>query len=691
MKRYTFGLIAAILLLIGCTEDVDVSSRYVFKENTIIDYLSKHPDSYSSYLDLLYKVHVSSLSETTVGQLLTARGHYTVFAPTNEAIQAYLDTLAASPDEYYITAPSWDAFTDSAKLDSIRQTIVLNSIIDCGDNGFPYMTYDFPQENGGEFGYANMNEKKLTVYYGNSPDSIYVNKDCPINLRNRDVVTLNGYVHQMEKVVAPRNLSASFYLKEIIAMKKEGFLVMARAIEACGLLDTLKAMRDEVYEKMYLTGRFKSWDNGGQFQINPPKHRLYGFTIFAATDDFWREQGLDPTAPDLVPQLVRWIKDQHQYSEGDVFTTDDNYSDPGNLLYQWTTYHLLPMRVPSDKLIIHNESFAANVVANPSPVPVTDYLITFGKRRLIKIYESKRSNGICLNRFPKQDNKRTGTGEELECDPDKEGIHVNVDDPRAVLSDISNCCIYPIERPLAYDDALRDNLHRERIRIDIMSMLPETMTNDIRCKKLTHSGLNDENFCTFPPHETYDYCQDMLLSEDSRPRYSNYSGTTMMFGDELLIYGNYDVTLRFPPVPRATTYEIRLGYIAQFNRGIVQYYFGTDPNNLPVTGIPVDMTRMGENLPGYESDSQDQDYNAELDKMMRNYGLMKGPNAILGCRADVRWIRSIVARMTVTPDKDYYLKMKSVIDSDERQLMVDFFELCPKEVYDSPLTPEDIW
>ena len=691
MKKYIFYLIAANIFLAACKEDIDTSARYVFKEDTIVDYLRKHSDSYSMYTDLLFKVPVSTLSETTVGQLLSARGHYTVFAPTNDAIQAYLDTLAASSEDYYITTPSWDAFTDSTKLDSIRKTIVLNSIIDSGDDGFPYMTCDFPRENGGEFGYVNMNDKKLSVYYTGSPDSIFINKNCIVNLKNRDIITLNGYIHQMEQVIAPGNLSASYYLQNIIEMQKEGFLVMARAIEACGLLDTLNAMRDEVYEDMYQKGLFKSWDNdNGRFIINPPKHRLYGFTIFAATDDFWRAQGMDPTAPDLMSQLMQWIQDQHQYSNDDVYTTDENYRNPENLLYQWTTYHMLPMRVPSDKLIIHNESFTSSFTPT-SPVPVTDYFITFGKRRLIKVYESRLSSGICLNRFPKLDNGRTGTGGELECDPDKEGIHVNVTDPRAVMSDISNCCIYPIDRPLAYDDATRDNLLRERIRVDVMSMLPETMTNDIRCKKLTHSTLTDENFCTFPPHETYDYCQDMMLSVESRPRYSNYSGTTVMFGDELLIYGNYDVTFRLPPVPRTSTYEIRLGYIAQYNRGTAQFYLGTDLDRLPVTGIPLDMTRMGENLSGYESDSQDQDYNAELDKRMRNYGLMKGPLTIPNCRNDIRWIRTIVATTTITPDKDYYLKMKSVIDSEERQGVIDFFELCPKEIYDNPNEPEDIW
>ena len=40
-------------------------------------------------MNILYHVPVSIASATTLGQLLAARGHYTVFAPTNEAIYAF--------------------------------------------------------------------------------------------------------------------------------------------------------------------------------------------------------------------------------------------------------------------------------------------------------------------------------------------------------------------------------------------------------------------------------------------------------------------------------------------------------------------------------------------------------------------------------------------------------------------------
>ena len=39
----------------------------------------------------------------------------------------------------------------------------------------------------------------------------------------------------------------------------------------------------------------------------------------------------------------------------------------------------------------------------------------------------------------------------------------------------------------------------------------------------------------------------------------------------------------------------------------------------------------------------------------------------------------------------YYLKIKSVLDSDKTEFYMDYLEFCSKDVYDNPETPEDIW
>ena len=157
MRKYLFTIMSVLLLLASCTEHIDTSARYVFKQHTMASYLEAHA-VYSEYLALTKKVAMSSVSSTTVYQILTARGNYTCFAPTNEAIHAYLQTLV---DEGLISSPSWDSFTDSTKLDSIRKVIVKNSIIDGGDiETQRYSIAQFPTENNAEFPLPNLNDRR---------------------------------------------------------------------------------------------------------------------------------------------------------------------------------------------------------------------------------------------------------------------------------------------------------------------------------------------------------------------------------------------------------------------------------------------------------------------------------------------------------------------------------------------------
>ena len=94
-----------LLLLTGCTEEVDTSVRDIFKHDTVLSYLQKH-EAYSEYASLLGMQPISKYSQTTLAQILSARGNYTVFAPTNEAIRAYLQTVwQENPD--LMSGPDW--------------------------------------------------------------------------------------------------------------------------------------------------------------------------------------------------------------------------------------------------------------------------------------------------------------------------------------------------------------------------------------------------------------------------------------------------------------------------------------------------------------------------------------------------------------------------------------------------------
>ena len=698
-------LIAACIW--GCKESVDTSARYVFKEDTILSYLEKH-EVYSKYVDILRQVNISKLSDSKVSQLLSARGVYTVFAPTNDAIDQYLEYLV---EDGLITEPSWDAFPSEHKADSIRKVIVYNSIIDGGDerDAFFYTT-QFPNDKD-EFILGTLNDKKLTVRKpANKPDSIYINEDCPVSVKERDILAINGIIHQIEKVIAPKDISAASYIQEALDEKRDGFLACFRVIQACGLLDTLSKIRDEKYEELYQTGQIpdligmQSSYGFAEGEIGyAPKHRLYGFSIFAEPDDFWREQGIDPGDPDLLKKLTKWILDNHQYSDDDVFTTDDNYESEDNLLYQWITYHILPMKIPKGKLVFHINEYGYNL-SRPEvyAIPVYEYYTTLGKRRLFKLIESRTSNGVYINRFPITDNGRQGTGDEIGCDERKVGSRIDTESPLAVLSDIANCNIYPISAPISYNDEVRNNLQRERIRFDGMSLFPEAMNNDFRLKKASEERYKH----VFIPNTVrhYNYLENMQQNADMNFVYYNAWNDDWcnLHRDEMKAVGRFEVMFKLPPVPRRGTYEVRYKVLANSKRGVAQIYFGTDPEKLPVAGIPLDLTMDCRNdvtakLVGWEKDTGDDDYDAEVDKKMRNNGYMKGPKSINsndGTERDYNDrenIRHIFVRQTLDPNETYYIKLKSVLEEERKEFYMDFIEYCSKDIYDNPEKPEDIW
>ena len=693
--------IATIILLFSCKEEIDTSARYVFSEETILSYLQKH-DEYSEYVKLLQLVPVSFRSSSTVYQLLSARGHFTCFAPTNEAIAQYLQDQV---EEGFIAEPSWDSFQSDKLRDSIRRVIVYNSIIDGGDEEY-YETSSFPIRNNDEFGRANMNDIKLSIFRPKDPDSIYINRLYPINQYNRDIPAINGIIHQMEKVIAPREITLSNILKEFLEGYASGYVVMARMIQACGLMDTLSKQRDEVYENLYQTGRIEEKTparglatmTGGYSYA--PEHRKYGFTIFAESDEFW-EKAIGKPAEEIMPEDVQsWIEAGGYYPNA-VSTTD--FKHPSNRLYQWTTYHVLPFKLSPDRLVFHYNEKGYDYVGSPSKlsIPVMEYYVTMGQRRLLKIYESLESNGVYLNRFPILDNSRHGTGHEIGCDQDKAGARVMREDDDLRSRTAVNGYIYEIDAPIAYDEDTRNNLARSRIRMDCMSFFPEVMNNDIRRVPLTDAR---HQWVHFPDDVEYKYIGNLSINEGSTFVYYNAYGLKFgsLCGDEVKCVGRWELMFTLPPVPKRGTYEVRYRILTNSDRGVAQFYFGDNPANMPVAGIPVNLTLGGADpITGWIEDTgTDDDADAEADKQMRNNGFMKGEESILilknpgtTARANVNRniVRRIVTRQTLDPEKTYYLKIKSVLDAVTSEFYMDHIEYCPKEIFDNPEHPEDIW
>ncbi|MCF0196832.1 MAG: hypothetical protein HUK03_06310, partial [Bacteroidaceae bacterium] len=332
------------------------------------------------------------------------------------------------------------------------------------------------------------------------------------------------------------------------------------------------------------------------------------------------------------------------------------------------------------------------------------YYVTLGPRRLLRIYESPEAGGVFLNRFPVLDNARRGSGHEVSCEADKVGARVvgggvQCQEETVEVSSI-NGFLYAITSPIAYDLATRENLGRTRLRMDCMSFFPEVMNNDIRRMPLTAAK---NQWVHFPDDKEYRYIKNLSVNEGSTFVYYNAYNYKFgsLCGDEVKCVGHWELVFTLPPVPRQGVYEVRYRILTNSDRGVAQFYFGDNPDNLPVSGIPVDLTQGGANpITGWAEDSGDEDIDLEVDKQMRNKGFMKGEQSILILKnagttardnANRNIVRRIITRQTLSPEKTYYLKIKTVLENERSEFYMDHIEYCPKEIYDNPNTPEDIW
>ena len=311
------------------------------------DYLNDH-SQFSEYVRLLKEQKVSDVSNTSVYQLMTAYGYYTVFAPTNDAIQMYLDSLVIKG---IIPEADWNAFPDERTLDSIRAVLVYNSILDGTKQEKTYVTAEFPKTNE-EFDVNTMADRKISVtYYKDDLDSCAIDGICPVSKTNRDIEATNGFIHQVGYVINPSNETLGGTLHKFAFDYESNLCVMAQLVEACGLIETLTAERDENYEKLYRTGAFPKFHwNLLNVDVAPPEHRRFGFTLFAETDEFW-ENELGKDRREITKEdVMDWVEEQGFYPEG---VKNDKYTDENNLLNLFVTYHLLPERIPVDKLALH--------------------------------------------------------------------------------------------------------------------------------------------------------------------------------------------------------------------------------------------------------------------------------------------------------------------------------------------------
>ena len=665
-----FIFAASMLSLNSCSENIDDSDLYTFTGETMVDHFENDPENFSDYLTILGKVHPSKRSESTMLELLSARGNYTCFAPTNDAIKQYLDSLLLLNQ---VTS------TDVNQIpDSIAESIVFNSIIE-NENEEAYSTTDFVE---GALSRTNMNDRYINISYGNDVDGtsvVFVNVDSRIIVK--DIEVTNGYIHVIDKVLSPSTATVGD-----LVMNTPNTSFCGRLLYITGWDGQLMDQRDEAYEDFEKAGEdVTEVVNGKNWDGRYPEHRYFGYTVFVETDSVFEEALGKGNL--TVEALKNWLQTNGYYPDANY---DDDYTSEDNVINQFVSYHLLPERLTWNRMVIFsNEKGFYNGAINDGTqfqTNVWEYYETMGKhRRTLKITGIKE--GKRINRYSTM-NLTTYREQSVEIP----GVEINSTNGQ-YDNNAMNGYYYTINSLLLWGPDVYNKVLNERMRYDICALLPEIMTNNVRFNKTASWFFKSDYFDVIPSmsEETvFQYLPNTNNTGDAG-QWTNYQT------DEFNIKGVFDFTMKLPPVPYTGTYEIRYGVSANGNRGMAQIYLGTNPNNLPPVGIPLDLRVEGTTTSvGWVSDTDLGSDEAidEKDKAMRNLGYMKGPkyfypaSGISGrdCR---NCLRRIIFTGQLEAGETYYIRFKSVLQS-SAEFFFDYLEIVPKTIYNGEVA-EDKW
>lgn len=670
---------------VSCSDDPGVDNYYTSTEEYASDYLQAR-EQYSKYVEVLQRATGSDGNLRFV-DLLSTWGSYTVFAPTNDAVDLFLASKGVG------------SVAELSKEDC--DTIALNSIIE----SMAYFTTDVSS---GTYSKTNMLDQFLTITTDVDAEAMYINSNA--RLTHVDDSVANGVVHTVNRVV----LSSTEILADFLSGDENSSLY-EQALRVTHISDSLAKYIDDTYtigrDSVDWTNPSLVMHTAAEFDnVAYMEHRYFKFTMFVCPDNVLREKygitdldGLRAKAKELYDPM---------YPE-DAGVTDE--TDRRNSLNRFISYHILDRSADYYKLTCVDGgdcTLARNW--ERTKWDIADWYETLMPYSIMKfsfpngLTGEPATSGLYINRRGVQNH------------PDEIGVlvrgaRVYTPEEMAASMDRTNTCLnglyYYIDDIAAYDRTTQNVVLNERMRIDASTLSPDFMTSGARGFETRSSneggkygtldrtdGIGNKNICLgFKPGAAKNFEFNSNTHLHVRPRVLSFWSYQ---GDEVTILGVFDFTVKLPPVPKGE-YELRFFTCVGFDsRGIIQAYIDGIPQ-----GIPFDMRPDGSVLFGHKTDAAlgDDDAITAFDKSIHNMGWMKGPKSYHSASKEVasdpgtyfrdfnRTIRKVIGHFTSDGKTDHYLRFQQKLESPTNEMNFDFIELCPKSVYDNELYAEDKW
>lgn len=679
-KLSLLALVPAMIGLVGCKEDIDESNLYTFTGETIEDYLNNRSDEFSSFNYILSRVGYD--------KILSAYGMYTCFAPTNAAVNDYINELYDDADADLphngMTSKSLEGLTDSLCNDIALFHLASTEVMAVDmTNGMTINT---------------MLGRDINAAIDSVSGNTVLNSSAMITSMDNELE--NGVLHVVDKVIRRSNRMVAGEL----ALHEE-FKLFTQALEVTKLADSLSAL--------VRTGIEPVTDNTAKWYV--PEECKVGFTLFAESDDVFKANGINDIsdlanyAAEIYGKCADPSSGWYDYYRNNKITVDtsNDYTKPNNCLNMFVRYHILKLRASYDKLL-----YSFNEVSKVSLVEYYETMLPYTLMKVMRISGKRLLNRWVTNTSLTDRIAELGTaGMQTVM---RNGIEIKNTNIQAL-----NGYIHPITDMLVYDYDVPHGVLNERMRFDDTAFLWEMMSNSHRGAtyaeiKAWNGGVSGSEGSLSGDYIRYpaNFFENMRVYNGNNTHVMYLSGSgngwSNYQGDEFNCMGAYDFAFRLPPVPDGT-YELRLGYTANSSRGMVQFYLGRSSAliSMKALDIPLDMRRVPVDNPDGSPDNNSgtgwclytktDDMGVESDANMHNLGWMRGPlYYTVGkggslARANAQDLRRIVAKMQFEQG-EYWLRFKTVLpDNRTTQFHLDYIEFCPENVYNNNQYVEDMY
>lgn len=651
MRTKTLYFLLAAMLLMGvasCVDndvkDGDDANFYSATKKTAAQLLADNPERYSLYIELLQRAKPMLPGDENVSNyysMLATYGTYTVFAPDNDAMRAYL------------------AEGGYASVQDIPEktcdTIVRNHIVDKG----AYFTTDYSD---GTLPAMNMDDRYVVITSDSDKNNnnallLYVNKRSLI-VHKDDSVT-NGVVHTIDRVMSASNM----YLPDLME-EDSTITIFCQALKLTNMADSLTKYIDYTYSVSpdSVTKGVPGKRFGGKDMVAYYKEkRFFKYTAFVETNDVLKKHGIK-SLEDLITHAKK-VYDKTFPNDAGLY--DDDYTNRKNPLNRWISYHLMNRLGNYSDWAPYGEILTQ--CCRTDVADAEDFWQTMLNEGMIRFC---RAVG---NLYANRKGFKNAVSQGLK------GVRVLTDSESGSTNQQAlNGRYFYIEDLLEYNTDVRDKVLNCRMRIDATTLSADFMNQGAR------GNLGWEENYLFG--QKRGYIEGWKISPETfvgvhcdNLYWSSY------LGNAVAVKGQYDVQIKLPNPPPGL-YEIRLAYVASEERGVVQVYLNNEP-----CGIPVDLRRgTWEFIDFNDYDLDKEEDNLALDKTLRNLGYMLGPDSYgkpgtdyISFRVNAHeHLRRILTTAQFTEGKDYWLRFRQVLEGDA-EWSFDYLELCPKSVYAS--------